>query len=245
MHVEKRAINKSSLICEIKNNNMKTFKIVLSLALVTIALQSYTQKTEPISFRIRGGVNLQNINGRDPLDAKLENKLKTGFHIGASADVPIATDFAVQGGVLFSTKGAKLKGTDDKLNIGYIEIPVLFIHTPKLGRDRLILGVGPYVAFGVGGKLNRKNGSDEDITFKKEINFSDVLNADKEFLKRFDAGANLLAGYELGNGVFVQLNAQLGLVKINPKIESVSNDKTSLKNTGFGLSVGYHLGGGR
>lgn len=224
---------------------MKTGKMALSLAFILAVTTAWGQKTEPIRFRVRGGVNFQNINGRDGFDNKLENKLKAGFHIGGTVDIPIATDFAVQSGLLFSTKGAKWKGTDSKLNISYLEIPVMFVHMPKLGGSRLLLGVGPYLAFGVGGKLNKESGTEEDIEFKKEISLSDALNPNKEFMKRFDAGANLLAGYELSNGVFVQLNAQLGLVKINPEIAAVSNDKTSWKNTGFGLSVGYHLGGGK
>lgn len=224
---------------------MKPLKIVLSLVFIIGMAQVYAQKTESISFRVRGGVNFQNVNGRDGFDNKLENKLKAGFHVGATVDVPIATDFAVQSGLLLSTKGAKWKSTNNKLNISYLEIPIMFVHTPKLGSSRLLLGVGPYLAFGLGGKYNKESGTDEDIDFKKEISLSDALNPNKEYLKRFDAGANLLAGYELSNRIFVQLNAQLGLVKINPEIASVSNDKTSWKNTGFGLSVGYHLGGGK
>jgi hypothetical protein len=56
-----------------------------------------------------------------------------------------------------------------------------------------------------------------------------------------DAGANLLAGYEFSNRFSFQLNAQLGLTKINPEYEGATNDKTSAKNTGFGFSVGCRL----
>ena len=50
-----------------------------------------------------------------------------------------------------------------------------------------------------------------------------------------DAGANMMAGYEFGNRVSVQLNTQLGLTKINPEYEGSPNDKTSAKNTGLWL----------
>jgi hypothetical protein len=56
-----------------------------------------------------------------------------------------------------------------------------------------------------------------------------------------DAGANMLAGYQFRNKISVQLNAQLGLTKINPEYEGAGNDKTSAKNTGFGFSLGYRL----
>jgi Outer membrane protein beta-barrel domain len=223
---------------------MKSGKIVLSLAFVVIVVTTRAQKAAPISFRLRGGVNFQNINGKNPADSKMENKLKTGFHLGATADIPIAPDFAVQTGLLFSTKGTKFEGSGFKLTVSYIEIPILFLHTPKLGNDRLLLGVGPYVAVGIGGKLKRETVSDLSVSFRNTIPAT-TTSGDKTYLKRMDMGANLLAGYELSNSIFVQLNAQLGLIKINPGIENLSGNKTSWKNTGFGLSVGYHLGGGK
>jgi hypothetical protein len=58
-------------------------------------------------------------------------------------------------------------------------------------------------------------------------------------LKRFDAGGNLLAGYEFANKLSFQLNAQLGLVNINPEISG--SDKTKYRNTGFGVSLGYRF----
>jgi hypothetical protein len=63
------------------------------------------------------------------------------------------------------------------------------------------------------------------------------------YLRPFDAGANIFAGYELPVGLFFQLNAQLGLLNINPDYEGegTSEDKSSLKNTGFSLSAGYRF----
>ncbi len=54
--------------------------------------------------------------------------------------------------MLFSTKGAKAKEGDVKINLSYVEIPVNFIYKPELGTGRMVLGFGPYAAFAVGGK---------------------------------------------------------------------------------------------
>jgi hypothetical protein len=51
----------------------------------------------------------------------------------------------------------------------------------------------------------------------------------------------MIVGYEFGNKVSFQLNTQLGLTKINPEYEGVSNDNSSAKNTGFGISLGYRF----
>jgi hypothetical protein len=61
------------------------------------------------------------------------------------------------------------------------------------------------------------------------------------FLRAFDAGGNIFAGYELASGIFIQLNTQLGMLKINPEDRRISNDLLSIKNTGFGFSIGYRF----
>lgn len=61
------------------------------------------------------------------------------------------------------------------------------------------------------------------------------------YFKAFDAGANVFAGYEMANRIFFQLNTQLGLLKINPEDKRITNDETSIKNTGFGISLGYRF----
>ncbi|HZK92717.1 MAG TPA: hypothetical protein VFC67_00815, partial [Prolixibacteraceae bacterium] len=61
------------------------------------------------------------------------------------------------------------------------------------------------------------------------------------YYKALDAGANAFVGYEMVNGIFCQLNMQLGLLKINSEYSDYPDDKTSVKNTGFGLSTGYRF----
>lgn len=216
---------------------MKT-KSLMAMAIATLASSViYAQST---TFGVRAGVNFQNVTGRDVTDDKLDNKLKTGFNVGVNAEIPVGIDFYVQPGVLFSTKGAKASNTDDKLNLSYIEVPVNFIYKPDLGSGKLLLGFGPYAAFAIGGKYKYENGSEADIEFENKISSVQAATGYGLYYKSFDAGANLLFGYEASNKLSIQLNAQLGLVKINPEIEGV-DDKSSWKNTGFGVSLGYRF----
>ncbi|MCG2616417.1 PorT family protein [Terrimonas sp. NA20] len=215
---------------------MKTAKI-LAIAALTLSgfAVSAQQKT---SFGIRGGVNFQNINGDDASGGSLDNKLKVGFLAGVNAEIPVGIDFYVQPGVLYAVKGAKNDIGDTKVNLGYVEVPVNFLYKPELGTGHLLLGVGPYIAFGVNGKI-KSGGSEEDIKFKNTVTVAEA--AADPYLKRIDAGGNLLFGYEMANHLSIQLNAQLGMVKINPKVEGISNDQSSWKNTGFGVSLGYRF----
>ena len=217
----------------------KLFFVMMCMMICTFLNAQSKKKSSGISFGVRAGVNLQNINGRDEFDNKQENKLVPRFHAGFNAELPLADDFFVQPGVLFSTKGTKFKGSNTRLNLSYIEVPVNLLYKPALGNGKLLLGFGPYLAFAVSGKLKPENGNDRSITFKNEISIGEALSGN--FLRAFDAGGNLLVGYELSSNLSVQLNAQLGFVNIYPDIAGVANNNRINKNTGFGLSLGYRF----
>ena len=213
---------------------MKTkFFLTLGIAMA-VSSMSYAQTT----FGVRGGVNLFNLNGENVNGDDYDNKLKVGFQAGVNAEIPVGVDFYLQPGILFSQKGAKYEN-DDKVNISYVEVPVNFIYKPELGAGKMLLGFGPYFGVAVGASYKPDGaGDDRDFKFKSDITEVEYL-ANPYYLKRFDAGGNLLVGYEFANKLSFQLNAQLGLLKINPTIEG--EDAGKVKNTGFGLSVGYRF----
>jgi len=188
-----------------------------------------------VSFGVRGGLNLQNINGEDEMGDKLKNKLKPGFHAGVDVAFPIARDFYLQPGLFFSTKGAAdLNEIEDlNLNISYLELPIHLVYKPQLGTGKIILGFGPYLAYGIAGKV-KFNDEEEDIVFTNDA------DADEIALKPFDAGADIFFGYEFAFKFYAQINAQLGLLNLEPDVEGESQDAVS-KNTGFGLSLGYRF----
>ncbi|WP_299252064.1 porin family protein [uncultured Aquimarina sp.] len=86
------------------------------LFLLAIALIGFTTISNAQSFKfgVKGGVNFSNINGDTNLDAK------TGFHIGAVAQLGIADKFAIQPEILYSAQGA------DNVDIDYVNVPILF-----------------------------------------------------------------------------------------------------------------------
>lgn len=191
-----------------------------------------------VSFGIRAGVNFQNINGEDDEGDKLDNDLKVGFHAGVEVDIPLVPDFYVQPGVLFNMKGANnLAQVDDlSASLGYIEVPIHFVFKPQLGSGKLILGLGPYLAYGITGKMKLDN-EEEDIKFKNDVS-QDDLTENFFFLRPLDVGADIFFGYQFDFGFFAQLNAQLGLLNLEPKYEGEEIDAIT-KNTGFGVSLGY------
>lgn len=206
-----------------------------ALLLSVLSLNVFSQSAT--TFGIRAGINFQNLNGKDVTGDKLENDLKVGFNAGITADIPVAApDYFVQTGLLFSTKGAKFNdglGGDTKVNLSYLEVPITLLYKPVLGKGRLLLGVGPYLGFAVGGKVD-----EESIKFEKEITVAQASSG-VPYFKRFDAGGNIVFGYMFTENVSAQINAQLGLVNVSPKIEGGLEGDQTVKNTGFGLSLGY------
>ena len=228
---------------------MKTKLLTLSAILLFSSLALQAQ------IGILGGVNFQNINGKASNGDKLSNGLLIGFHAGVNFNIPLVENFYLQPGLLFSVKGAKnnlfempVKASSNNYTtttkISYIEIPLNFLFRPQVGNGYVLLGFGPYVAFGIGGSQKYKSGNlnnDQKIAFQNEITLLEFIDINNAYFRRLDAGANIFFGYEMPMGVFLQLNAQLGLLKINPVHSWDSGDKTSYKNTGYGLSIGYRF----
>lgn len=191
------------------------------------------------TFGIRAGVNFTNINGKDISGNNSSNKLKTGFNAGINAEIPLAPSFYFQPGLLYSTKGARSFENDfgvasnTDLTLNYLEVPLNLLFKAGFGpTGNVLLGFGPYVAYGVGGKLNSSI-ADVDVKFKKDADLSDN---DAVYFKPWDAGLNLLVGYEFNPKLSLQLNAQLGVTDIN-----AYNTDAKYRNTGYGLSVGYRF----
>ncbi|MGM0531461.1 MAG: porin family protein [Bacteroidota bacterium] len=226
---------------------MKTKLFSLILIFSLSASLAFTQEPadSKTSFAILGGVNLQNLNGKDMNGNKLENDMLIGFHAGLNAQIPVAQEFYFQPGLMFSMKGAEntegeLSGT---YSLSYIELPLNFVYKALVGNGYFSLGLGPYVAYGIGGTVSYES---EDASVETDIEFTNVVESGDPYttvyIKPFDAGANLFFGYELQAGLFLQLNTQLGLLDIYPEDNRITGDnKSLLKNTGYGLSLGYRF----
>lgn len=200
------------------------------------------------SFGVFGSLNFQNINGKDANGNTLQNSLVLRFNAGINYEIPIAPEFYFQPGIQFITKGTKGEVIFTQNNIAhlvkreikmsYVEVPLNLVFKPMLGSGYVVLGFGPYVGYAIGGKAIFSGASapaNADLQFVKTAPANDDNNL--LYFKRTDMGANFFAGYELGNGLNVLLNAQLGLININSK----TSTKMANKNTGFGVTLGFRF----
>jgi hypothetical protein len=225
---------------------MKTKLFIFTIFLILSAPLAIAQNAEnaKTSFAILGGINLQNLNGKNISGDKLENDLILGYHAGFNVQIPIAPAFYFQPGLLFSTKGAKNTSSisTSTTKLSYIELPLNFVYKGQLGNGFIMLGFGPYIAYGIGGKVTTEAGGvevDTDVKFQNTVALTDPLLT--TYFKGLDAGGNIFAGYETAGGLFLQLNTQFGMLNLRPENEWISDDKSVIKNTGFGVSLGYRF----
>jgi hypothetical protein len=225
--------------------------VLLVLALLG-TLSTYAQ----VNFGVKAGFSGASVkfkqDGVSNADANEGNKMLPTWHAGLLADIQLAENFYVQPALLYSNKGVKNSSdmtvagvtvkSENSLNLTYLELPVNLLYKQELGSGKIFGGFGPYVAYGLGGKSKSKvttgtveTSGDVKIKFdgKKDV---DIAEGDTDFhLKGLDAGANFILGYELKNGFLVSANYSLGLSNIDP------NDKSSMKNSYFGISLGFIL----
>jgi len=223
---------------------MKNRLISILLMLLFSTTFAFAQENMKFSIAILGGANLQNINGKAYNGDKLNNDMLPSYHFGADLQIPVAPEFYFQPGLMYIRKGDKntSSSSTSTTSLSYIEIPLNMVYKAALGKGFFMIGLGPYLAYGISGSVKTVSGSltlDQKITFKKAVGSEDNLLV--PYYKPFDAGANLLVGYELEDGVFIQLDSQFGLLNINPEYKGFTDDQSSAKNTGFGLSLGYRF----
>ena len=202
---------------------MKKLTSLLLVLFMTIAILQNANAQSPVSFGLKGGLNISNLHGSD-----LEPDAKTGVLLGAVLEInaPVLP-FGVESGLYYSQKGAELSNgnMESKLKLDYIEVPVMakFQLGPP-GPIKPTFAVGPYIGFNVNAEQESTSGG---VTATDDV--SDVFK-----------------GTEIGGVAAVGLDFNLGVTKLNATARysygftSVWDDSNidSDRNAVFSLAVG-------
>ena len=231
--------------------NKKLYLITLLLSL-TGAINMANAQTK---VGIKAGVNFSNVMMNDENGNKTSTQSMPGILLGFTVDIPITGDFYIQPALQYSRKGYQQEtggfygsATNFKVDVSYIEVPVNLLYKPHLGAGNLLLGAGPYIGYGTGGKWKSDTdaaigdmiiGNKGDVIFRNDAMDGGDLNS-YSYGKPLDYGLNFLAGYEFFGRLSIQLGVQLGLANLEPEIEGIKREG-KLKNAGFGISLGYKL----
>lgn len=214
-------------------------KKILILTLLITAILTAVQSFAQTSFGIKGSFNMYNVSAKDVEGDKIESSMIPAFDAGVYAEIPIVPEFYFRPELLFATKGAKSKDEDPEVtqHLSYIVLPLDFLYKGDLSGGKVFIGIGPYIALGVGGKITSGSLS-YDIKFKNDVALNDMEDA--VYYKPLDFGGNLMAGYEFKNKFSFAINTSLGITNIESKVEG-KQPESSTKNIGFGLTLGYRF----
>lgn len=95
---------------------MKSIKGLLVVVLIVVGFTANAQ----FKFGLGGGLNMSNLGGSDISD----KDRRLGFNGGFMMEVKLPIKLGFEADVLFSTKGAKMAGSDG-IKLSYIDMPVV------------------------------------------------------------------------------------------------------------------------
>ncbi len=238
-------------------------KLMLSLAVVAMAFGANAQ----ISFGGLAGANFASTKTTftGTPSSSQTYKDKVGLTIGAIAEIGLGNGLSLRPELNFIQKGGKISKYEtinvfgatlstnytESIALGYLELAPNLVYNLKAGSGKFFVGVGPDLAFGLGGKYKFNSlitstaaGSSSISDYEnKKIKFdgkkaTDLAEADDDYhLKALDFGINVLAGYKMRDGAFISAGYTTGLSNFDP------NDQQTAKNSGFNIKIGFLIDG--
>ncbi|MFZ1703126.1 MAG: porin family protein [Saprospiraceae bacterium] len=135
--------------------------LTIALVLVTGTIQA-----QHINIGIKGGLNAFTISSNNNTDYNV----KLGFVAGLLGHIHLSQKYAFQPEIVYSVQGSsyKISGSDSKLNLNYINIPLIFQYMYDNG---FRLQAGPQVGFLTGAKF--VSGSNE-VDLKSSFKSTDI-----------------------------------------------------------------------
>jgi hypothetical protein len=211
--------------------------ILTSFCLLTIT--SFAQK-QTSSFGITAGVTLPSYKVKQE-GVSLTGKTKAGFTVGVTTAVPLGQNFGFMPALNFTQKGGKVEEEflgerfTDELTLNYLELPLNFVYNTNSAKGKFFIGAGPSLAFGLSGKDKWESGTEKG---SDDIKFG---SGEDDDLKAFEAGINVLTGYQFAGGFFIAANYNVGLSNI--AIGS-GDENGKMHNNYFGFRIGIMFGPG-
>lgn len=226
----------------------------IKILIIFLCLFNLTSKAQ-VYFSVNAGANMGNIvtkiNGKK--DAAI--KAATGYIISGDVNIPINSNLLVQTGLQFESIHNKVntEGTTSgggftvkqtfsgKSQINYINIPIKLLYKLPAGNGNFVIGAGPYLGIGVGGKSKSTditettsggNTTRSVYDYNAKIKFG---NADTA-IKRANLGVGLNLSYILANNISLSAFSNIGLSNIN------NQAKYNSKTYTYGITVGYVFG---
>lgn len=193
---------------------MKKVVIIPSLLIIGLSMQAQKKQAPAVEFGLKAGLNIANVhvqNSNNP-------DSKASFYAGGLAHIHISSQFAVQPEIMYSGQGytQSIAGTDHKINLGYINIPVL---AQLMFGEGFRLETGPQLGL-LAGAHDKANKISIDV---------------KDNLKGIDFAWVFGVGYLTPAGFGVDARYNLGISNINDLTSANVNNRV------FAVGVFYQF----
>lgn len=166
---------------------------------------------QDVKFGLKIGMNIASVNGSNAnnLDSR------TGFVLGATAEIRFTEKFSIQPELLYSAQGAQQRDSYT-YDLNYVSLPILAKYYIAKG---FTVEAGPQFSFLIKDQLVPKD------TYNENKQNTDAEN--------FDFGINLGLGYQFNSGIFFQTRYNLGLIAIS--------ENPDIKNGVFQMTLGFQF----
>ena len=183
-------------------------------------------------FGFTVGTIFANYNTKNDM-VQSRGKDKTGIAAGMLAEFPMGGNISFQTNLNFVQKGTKdlenFQGFEkSSTRVNYLEWPMNFLFNVYSKQGTFSIGGGPSFSFALSGKYDTGSESG-DLKFGNDPG--------KDHMRRFEFGANMLAGYRFRNGLFLTAGYNTGLNNLTPGGQ-VGN---TLRSNYFSIKLGYSL----
>jgi hypothetical protein len=218
-------------------------KNILLLTFLSISLIAFSQMPAKVKYGLFGGINISEIHVIVPNAGSGWSDSKIGANFGALAEIPVASYFAVQPEITYSSLGWKESQpaygdsfaiSSPKYNLNYLCVPVLLkFKIPQTLRNGngLAVYVGPQFGYLINANVKEDSGGSLDT---------------KEAFKSSDISGIGGIEYFIPQGIGISVRYQLGFGNIfsnesNQAFNEIFGSNVTVKNNSVTITVGYRF----
>lgn len=180
-----------------------------------------------VDWELKAGVNYSNITAKDGDGNRTNTSVMPGFFLGLGAAIHLSDQFAVQPTLVYARRGFKRDeasgivgwGRGFEARVSYVELPIDFMYSPKIGPGNLLLASGPYIGYGTGGAWTTRGivligdiqiDGEGDIAFQNDNSYAPDMNT-HIYAKPWDYGVHFRLGYALFGQYSLSFGMQQGI----------------------------------
>lgn len=220
------------------------YNVIMGKKLLFIFIVFWTTSVSAqIKYGVSVGINIANVKFNSSVT---DFQSITSYQIKGILNFHVTKHLSLESGLSLQRKGFKideiyilskdmeLSGQrTDYVKVNYLELPLDVKWSVPLLKNQLLIGAGPYLAYGISGKYTTTE-SFNDGQKKVKLNLG---NGKEDFISEWDYGVNFSLGFLFQQKFLFNAGYGLGLFNLQPQEKKDYSYK--MNNRVFSLSAGY------